>query len=345
MKNKIVNLVRSDILNLSPYQSAREEYTYNKACFLDANESPYGLYNRYPDPFQNKLKIKISKIKNIGIESIFIGNGSDEPIDMVYRIFCNPRQDKVLIFNPTYGMYSVYAAINGVDIIYQKLNEDFQIDNKSIDILCQDKEIKLIFICNPNNPTGTIIAPTSIEKILNTFNSIVVIDEAYIDFCPEYSWLPKLKRYPNLIIIQTLSKAWGMAGLRIGLAFMSPDILYFFNKIKSPYNISEVNQREATEILKDQCEFQTNIKLIKQETIRVVSETEKLSIVTKVYPTQTNFILVEFKNAQRIYDSLISKQIVVRNRSSQIPNTLRITVGNKKENNTLIQTLKQLDNE
>ncbi|KUF42935.1 histidinol-phosphate transaminase [Myroides marinus] len=335
-------LVRSNIAKLSPYTSARDEYKGNEGVFLDANENPFGRVNRYPDPYQKELKQVISEIKGGSTEQLFLGNGSDEAIDLAYRIFCEPNKDKAIVFTPTYGMYEVYANINAVELITLPLDSLFQIDTTLVEPYLNDESVKLMFICSPNNPTGNLIDRQTIVQLLEQFKGIVILDEAYIDFSTEVSWLEQLSQYNNLIILQTLSKGWGMAGLRIGMAWMSEELLYYFNKVKSPYNLSIINQQQAIEVLRDTKGFKQRIALLLSERERVAKELKNLSIVKVIYPSEANYLLVEFDNANQIYEELISRQIIVRNRSKVVQNTLRISIGLPEENNQLLAVLKAL---
>lgn len=344
MNSNITKLFRKNILELSPYSSAREEFSGNEGVFLDANENPYGVYNRYPDPYQTQLKQKLAEIKNCNVNQIFIGNGSDEVIDLAFRIFCEPNLDKALTFSPTYGMYQVSAEINAVELIQIPLNNDFQIDRKNVENYFNDKNLKLIFICSPNNPTGNLLNVDDIEFILHNFKGIVMIDEAYIDFANQNSFIEKLKIYPNLIVIQTLSKAWGLAGIRLGIALMNEEILAFYNKIKSPYNISSVNQEMALKSLNQLEDFHSNRKEILSERTKITDQLKQLKSIKKIYPTDTNFILIEVQNADKLYQKLVKKQIIIRNRNSAIPNCVRITIGTPEENQKLINELKAIDN-
>lgn len=340
---KIENLVRPNILTLQPYSSARNEFSGKEGVFLDANENPYGSLNRYPDPLQKKLKEKLSILKNIPTQNIFVGNGSDEVIDLAYRIFCNPELDKALTFTPTYGMYSVSAAINNVKLEAIPLNEDFQIEIEKVKPYLADESIKLIFICSPNNPTGNMINQKDIEYILANFNGIVIIDEAYIDFSASHSLINLIDNYNNVIISQTFSKAWGLAGIRVGLAYANEEIISFYNKIKPPYNISELNQSAAIKQLDSEIVNNTvskNIRKITAERERLILALNQLTFVTKIYQSDANFILIEFENANEIYFNLLEKKIITRNRVSQVKNCLRITVGTQQENNQLINALK-----
>ena len=344
MRNNIKNLVRKNILNLAPYSSARDEYEGTEGVFLDANENPFGTYNRYPDPQQNKLKQRLSEIKKVKPNQIFLGNGSDEVIDLAFRIFCEPNKDKAFTFTPTYGMYEVSANINSVELIKVPLNMEFQIDRKSIQPYFSDPNLKLIFICSPNNPSGNFIQSDDIKFILENFEGIVIIDEAYVDFCPEATFASKLAKYPNLIISQTLSKAWGLAGLRLGIALMNEELLSFYNKVKAPYNISSVNQKVALEALNKADEFEENLQKILTEKAKLIQELKMIKMVKKIYPSDANFLLVKVENANEVYSNLIDKQIIIRNRNSVVENCVRITVGTAEENIKLINALKSISN-
>lgn len=331
---ELEKIVRKNILELSPYSCARNEFNGTQGVFLDANESPFGELNRYPDPIQSKLKDALSKIKKISSESIFIGNGSDEIIDLILRIFCSPGKDKVIVCPPTYGMYEVCANINNVEIVRIPLSNQFQLNVKEI----LNTQAKLIFLCSPNNPTGNSLM--DIEKVLADFPGIVVVDEAYIDFSERESLIAKLSMHPNLIVVQTLSKAWGLAGGRIGIAYCSPQICKLLLKIKPPYNVSDLNQKVALKVLNKKSVVQINILTLLEEKRKVVKELENLSIVKRVYPSDANFVLVNCQNGNEVYDFLIEKKIITRNRNSEISNCLRITIGCQEENTKLINALK-----
>ena len=343
MKIDIQKLVRKNILNLKPYSSARDEFEGENGIFLDANENPFGELNRYPDPYQRKIKERLSKINQISADNIFLGNGSDEVIDLAFRIFCNPAEDKVVTFSPTYGMYEVSANINNVELINWELNQDFQIDLDTLKPYLEDENLKIIFICSPNNPTGNSIQ--NIEYILDNFNGIVFIDEAYIDFSTEESFRNKIKNYPNLIVSQTFSKAWGMASVRVGIAYASEEIIKFYNKTKPPYNISQLNQNAVLNVLNDENIklVQDNIKMILNEKKILILSLEQLTLVKKIFPTDANFILIEVENADLIYQKLVNENVIVRNRNSVTKNCLRITVGSQEENLKLIETLKSIN--
>jgi len=343
MKIDIQKLVRKNIVNLKPYSSARDEFDGENGIFLDANENPFGDLNRYPDPYQKKIKQKLSELNGISIENIFLGNGSDEVIDLTFRIFCEPGKDKVLTFAPTYGMYEVSANINNVELISLDLNEDFQIDLDTVKPYLNDENLKIIFICSPNNPTGNSIK--NIEYILENFDGIVFIDEAYIAFSPEESFKNQIQNYSNLIVSQTFSKAWGMASVRVGIAYASEEVIKFYNKTKPPYNISQLNQNAILDVLNDENIrlVQDNIKLILNEKKLLIQSLEKLNLVKKIFHSDANFILIEVENADEIYQKLVDENVIVRNRNSVIKNCLRITVGSPKENSKLIETLKSIN--
>jgi histidinol-phosphate aminotransferase len=338
----IYKLVRENVKALVPYSCARDEFRGKNGVFLDANENPYGSLNRYPDPYQLDLKTSISKIKGIPQENIFLGNGSDEVIDLCFRIFCTPGIDKALTFTPTYGMYEVSAAINDVQLIKIPLSDDFQIENKSVLPELKDPALKLIFICSPNNPTGNTMIESEMESIISDFNGIVVIDEAYIDFSDKRSFKTMINRYNNLIVMQTFSKAMGLAAARVGMAFMDPSTVLYFNKMKPPYNISTLNQEAALKSLEHIDLLKNRINRIKKERERLANALEKLSIIEKVFPSDSNFLLVKTRNADLIYSELIDNKIIVRNRNKIVPGCIRITVGTERENNKLLTALKSI---
>jgi len=338
---QLEKIVRNNILNLKPYSSARDEYTGKDAVFLDANENPFGELNRYPDPHQTALKEKLSSIKSVNAENIFIGNGSDEVIDIAYRTFCEPGKDKALTFSPTYGMYDVSAAINNIEIIKIPLTNDFQIDFELLSKHIEDENLKLIFICSPNNPSGNIL--NNIEDVLKRFKGIVFVDEAYTDFSNTDSYLSKLSSYPNLIISQTFSKARGLAAARVGTAFASKEIISLYNKVKPPYNVSKLNQEAALQSLQDQQQFEQNKQNILTQRSYLQKELEKINFVKKIYPTDANFMLVEVEDADKIYAELVNQKVITRNRNTVVKNCIRITVGSEAENEKLIFALKTFD--
>ncbi|HON18153.1 MAG TPA: histidinol-phosphate transaminase [Salinivirgaceae bacterium] len=345
--DETLNLLRPNIAKLQPYSSARQEFFGNVAVLLDANENPYTLYdeipeiNRYPDPLQRTVKAKIASLKGISANQIFLGNGSDEAVDLIIRCFCEPAKDSIAIFAPTYGMYSVCAAINNVSVKEFYLDDNYKIDvNDFFDNL--SPEIKVVFICSPNNPTGNAQSIEAIEQILSQFKGIVVVDEAYINFCPEKSTIDFLETYPNLIILQTFSKAWGMTGARIGLALAHKNIIEILNKVKFPYNIGIPALKVLEEALEKGSWSSNIINQIIAERERLKSEIERLPFVLKVFPSDSNFILVKTTNADSIYRYLLNNMIVVRNRSREplCENCLRITVGKPEENAKLIEIFK-----
>lgn len=341
--NNLNALVRPNILNLSPYSSARDDFKGNASIWLDANENPFGELNRYPDPYQRELKQLISEQKGVDTTQLFIGNGSDEVIDLLFRIFVKPGTDKVLTFSPTYGMYQVSADINDAKLIEVPLNDQFQIDLEATQSYLNDQTLKLIFICSPNNPTGNLIRSEEIEVLLKQFSGIVVIDEAYIDFADTPSWIERLNDFDRLIITQTFSKARGLAAARLGIAYANSTIINLLNKVKPPYNVSALNQAAGCTTLKSEDLFERQIQQIKSERNRLMKELATLSIVKRVYPTDANFILIEMVNASEIYQTLTTQGIVVRDRSKLIPNTLRISIGTETENNFLLNELKKLE--
>ena len=336
-------LVRPNVRKLTPYSCARDDYQGKEGIFLDANENPFGALNRYPDPYQQELKAAVSKVKGVPVEKIFLGNGSDEIIDLCFRIFCRPGIDKALTFSPSYGMYEVSASVNDIQMIRIHLDENFRIDFNEVRPWLSDRNLKLILICSPNNPTGNCMVRSVVEKIIKSFQSIVLVDEAYIDFAEEKSLKSVIDKYPNLIVMQTFSKAFGMAAVRVGMAFASPEIVHYFNKMKPPYNISTINQRTVLQRIKKSDLYKDQVSRIISERRRVTGELKKLAVTRQVYPSDANFILVKVNNAGKIYDSLVRRGIIVRNRSSVADNCLRITVGTKAENNKLLKALKEIE--
>ena len=337
-------LVRPNIWKLAPYSSARDEYSGKEAhVFLDANENPYGApYNRYPDPLQRELKKQISKVKGIPEDMIFLGNGSDEAIDLPYRIFCQPGRDNVVAIEPTYGMYRVCADIN--DVEYRPVLLDEHYDFKAVDLLAAcDSHTKLIWICSPNNPTGNSLNRDEMLKVIQDFEGIVIIDEAYSDFSKQQTFRSELAAHPNLIVLNTMSKAWALAGIRLGMAFASKDIISIYNKVKYPYNVNILTQQQALETLKDPFEIDRWVKTLLGERARLMQAFQELPICEKVYPTDANFFLAKMTDAQGIYNYLVDKGIIVRNRSriQLCNNCLRITIGLKSENNELLAALRQ----
>jgi len=340
---KIDDLVRKNIRELTPYSSARDEYSGKEGIFLDANENPFGKLNRYPDPHHRRLRNEISRVNEIPVENIFVGNGSDEAIDLLFRIFCEPGKDKALTFSPTYGMYEVSAAVNDVKMIKVPLNEDLDIDMARVKPYLRDSRLKLIFICSPNNPTSNSFNREKILSIIEEFRGIVVIDEAYIDFSKNPSFISLINKHENLVILRTFSKALGAAAIRVGMVFSGPEIISYLYRVKPPYNISTLNQKEALKRIKKPEKFRKQIEDIKAEREILSEKVRNLEITEKLYPSDSNFLLVKVKDADAIYDLLTAKNIIVRNRSSVIKNCLRITVGTSEENKKLIKELKKIN--
>jgi len=348
MEFNLDTLVRDNIKKMTAYSSARHEFSGQASIFLDANENSFGSplsdnFNRYPDPLQMQVKEKLSKIKGVPSQNIFLGNGSDEAIDLLYRIFCEPGRDNAIIFPPTYGMYEVCAEMNDVKVKKVSLTKEYQLDIEAIESAI-DPFTKLIFICSPNNPTGNSINHADVEIILNNFDGIVVIDEAYINYSKQRSFIAELIEYPNLVVMQTLSKAWGLAGLRLGMAFASQPIIDLMNKVKYPYNINTATQLLALEAL-------DNIEWVNEHIAITVVEREKLknellifSNTKAVFPSDANFLLVKMKNARKIYEQLCNDGIIVRDRSKVVlcDDCLRITVGTESENKVLIEALSKM---
>jgi len=337
-------LVRPNIYNLKPYSCARDEFKGEASAYLDANENPLNApYNRYPDPLQKDLKEKVAKLKNIDPEKLFFGNGSDEPIDLIVRIFCEPGIDNIVAIDPTYGMYQVCADVNNVEYRKVLLLEDFTLDTESV-LSTVDANTKVIFLCSPNNPTGNDLDMEGMKTILEKFQGIVVIDEAYIDFSTRPSFLAELDNFPNLIVLQTFSKAWGMAAIRLGMAFANPEIISFLNKVKYPYNINLLTQYFVGEEIKKLKRKNDWVDMLLAQRTRLIAEMESLPMVEKVYPTDANFVLVRVNDANATYRYLVDQSIIVRNRNniSLCLGCLRITVGTAEENNLLIEALKQM---
>ncbi len=346
-KFNINNLVRPNVAVLKPYSSARDEYqsTGSEMVFLDANENPFQTdVNRYPDPQQRNLKAELAKLKGIVSENILLGNGSDEVLDLLFRAFCEPGDDNIITLPPTYGMYKVLANINNIDNREVLLNSDFEPNVTEI-LNSVDQNTKMIFLCSPNNPTGNSFSKEKILQILESYNGLVIIDEAYIDFSEEKSWLHKLGQYQNLVVTQTLSKAYGMAGIRLGICYASTAIIEILNKIKPPYNVNELTQVRALDrVIKKEQVVSEIADLIKERTL--LSEAlANVGFVEKIYPSDANFILVKVDNANKRYGQLLEKGIVIRNRTTQplCENTLRLTVGTQAENKKLIEALKSIE--
>lgn len=337
-------LTRKNVWQMKPYSSARDEYQGAKATvFLDANENPYNApFNRYPDPRQWALKEEIARIKQVKPEQIFLGNGSDEAIDLPFRAFCQPGADNVVAIDPTYGMYQVCAETNDVEYRKVKLDAQFQFTADQL-LQAADDHTKLIFLCSPNNPTGNDLHLDEIRQLLTRFEGLVIVDEAYIDFSDRTSFLAELERYPNLIVLQTFSKAWGSAAIRLGMAFASPEIIAILNKIKYPYNVNQLTQLEALRRVKQYDEVKLWVKMIREERARLMEEVAALPLTRQIFPTDANFFLVRVSDAVSIYRYLVEQGVIVRNRHSVTlcNNCLRITIGTPEENLQLLQALKQ----
>lgn len=344
---RIQHLIRPSIKALKPYSSAREEFQgeIDNLIFLDANENPFeNGVNRYPDPKQVELKALISQIKKVPSQNILLGNGSDEVLDLLIRMFCEPNEDNIVILPPTYGMYEVLANVNAVETIKINLSEDdFQPETTAI-LAAANRNSKLLFLCSPNNPTGNSFKAEKIENLIRNFEGIVVIDEAYVDFSKEASWLSRLFEFPNLVVTQTLSKAFGMAGIRLGLCFASEEIISTLNKIKPPYNINGLTQSKALESLRSITNIKTQINCLTEERDLLIKVLDEISFIKKVYPSEANFVLVKLDDANKRYQQLIDNGIVIRNRTTQplCENCLRLTIGTKEENQKLIEIFKKL---
>ncbi|MER3373623.1 MAG: histidinol-phosphate transaminase [Allomuricauda sp.] len=347
--NKIFNitsLIRENVKNIQPYSSARDEYVSDgsEMIFLDANENPFeNGVNRYPDPYQRSLKSLLAEQKGVSETNMLLGNGSDEVLDLIFRAFCEPNQDNIITLPPTYGMYKVLSGINAVENREVLLTVDFEPNVPEV-LKAVDENTKLLFICSPNNPTGNAFSRAKIQELLENFQGLVVIDEAYIDFSEQKSWLSQLGKYPNLIVTQTLSKAYGMAGIRLGICYASEEIIAVLNKIKPPYNVNQLTQQQALKRVLNQDAVEKEVKQILLERGALIEALKGVGFVQEIYPTDANFVLVKVDNADQRYQELLEKRVVVRNRSTQplCENTLRFTVGTPDENKKLIAILKQL---
>lgn len=341
MKFSLENITRNNIRSLQPYSSARDEFTGEASVFLDANENPYNApFNRYPDPHQLQLKRQIGLLKAISGDHIFLGNGSDEHIDLLFRAFCVPGTDNVVSISPTYGMYRVAADINNITYREVLLENDFSMKAEKI-LSATDSNTRLIFLCSPNNPTGNALDREEIISVIENFSGLVILDEAYIDFCPDKSMLAQIEKFQNLVILQTLSKAWGLAGIRLGMAFASAEIVGILSKIKYPYNINLLTQEKALEMLQSAEQKNNWVDAILQQKKKLEDELSRIPAVIKLYPSDANFILVKTTAAKKIYDALVSRQIIVRDRSkvALCGESLRITVGTAEENRLLTDAL------
>jgi histidinol-phosphate aminotransferase len=338
------NLLRENIKNLQPYSSARDEYSGEAMVFLDANENPFNQpYNRYPDPHQRELKEKIANLKEVQPAQIFLGNGSDEPIDLLIRAFCEPRINNILTINPSYGMYQVAAGVNDVEVRKVSLNNNFDLDAGEL-LKQADKNSRIVFLCSPNNPSGNCLLKEAMLEVIMNFRGIVVLDEAYIDFSPGKSLLPEINDHPNLVILQTFSKAWGMAGIRLGMAFASPEIISALSKIKYPYNLNILTQQKAIELTGNREQVEEWISQIIQEREKLILRLKDLPYTEKIFHTDANFVLVKMRDARGIYELLKEKGVIVRDRSKVhlCEGSLRITVGSAEENDHLIKTLTKI---
>ena len=342
MPMSIQRLVRPNIQRLQPYSSARSEFKGQADIFLDANENPFdtGL-NRYPDPLQRELKTAISSLKQLPAENIFLGNGSDEVIDLLIRIFCEPREDRIMTLPPTYGMYKVSAGIADVAVQEVPLNADFQPDPVAI-LQAADNHTKILFLCSPNNPTGNDMDPTIVNRLIQEFPGIVVVDEAYIDFSQQPSFVQVIEQHANLVVMQTFSKAWGLAGIRLGMAFTNPEIIALLNKVKPPYNVNELTQKAALDALQRADEQERMVATLLEERQKLAEALPKLPYVAEVWPSQANFLLVRVEDPQALYHHLVDQKIIVRDRSNVhlCAGALRITVGTPDENQRLLETLR-----
>ncbi len=337
-------LLRKNIKNLQPYSSARDEFSGEAMVFLDANENPFNEpYNRYPDPLQRKLKKKIALLKDVMSEQIFLGNGSDEPIDLLIRAFCEPGEDNVVSIDPTYGMYQVAAGINNVEVKKVLLTETFELDAQKLLNVVYEKT-KLVFLCSPNNPNGNCLEKDEVLEVVKNFQGIVVLDEAYIDFAPGKSLLPLLNDFPNLVILQTFSKAWGMAGIRLGMAFAATKIVSVLNKIKYPYNLNILTQQKALELIENRDKVEKWVKLLIAEREKMKKLLSDFPFIVKIFPSDANFILVKMHDARGIYEFLKEKGVIVRDRSKVhlCEDSLRITIGSSDENEQFLNALKEL---
>lgn len=342
MKEFNINkLVRKNILELQPYVSFRDQNEFENPVLLDANESPFGEFNRYPDSSQKKFKQKLSEIKSISADQIAVGNGSDELIDLIIKVFCEPKKDSILMMNPSFAMYGFYASVNENKVLKLDLNENFEIVKDNFLSLTRENQIKIFFLCSPNNPTGNCIE--DIEFYVKNFNGIVVVDEAYIEFSGKKSSLELLEKYPNIIVLQTFSKAWGMAGARVGVAYASKEIIKLINTVKAPYNVNSLSLDFILKSIDNQGQLNDNIKNTLIEKSCLENEFQNIDCIKKVYPSDANFYLIEFENVEKVYQRLLENEILTSKKSPQIQNCIRINIGNREENIQLIKVLKQCE--
>lgn len=336
----IKDLVRKNILELQPYVSFRDNNTFENPVFLDANESAFGELNRYPDSTQKELKEKLAALKNVSAKQIAVGNGSDELIDLIVKVFCEPKKDAVLMMNPSFAMYGFYASVNENKVVKLNLDENFGIDKEEFLKISKEEKPKVFFLCSPNNPTGNSIE--DIEFYIQNFEGIVVVDEAYIEFSGKKSCIELLEKFPNLIVLQTFSKAWGMAGARVGIAYGSEEIIQLINTVKSPYNVNSLSLNKISELIINKEFIKSNIENTLKEIFWLGNELEMVNCIKKIFPTDANFFLIQFENVDKVYQKLLENEILTSKRSPQIPNCIRINVGNREENNKLINVLKSI---
>ncbi len=342
MSFELNTIVRSNVLAMEPYSSARDEFDMDGLIMLDANENPYGDYNRYPDPYAADVRSALAIKKEIRPEQVFTGNGSDEAIDLLIRIFCRPGMDKIAVFTPGYGMYKVSAELNDIEVVEYPLDQDFQPTMDTVEEIRSTENLKLVFLCSPNNPTGNLINSDFIQETLSSFNGIVVVDEAYIDFAQAHSWVKRINTFRNLVVLQTLSKSRGLAGIRTGMAFANEAIVQLLDKVKPPYNVNSLSQVLALDSLLNDEAFYRTVDGIIEERSRVAAALAGFGFVVKVYGSNANFLLVEMDNANLRYQQLIDKGIVIRNRNSAVTNCVRITIGSTEENDKLLTALKEI---
>ncbi len=336
----IKDLVRKNILELQPYVSFRDNNTFENPVFLDANESAFGELNRYPDSTQKELKEKLAALKNVSTKQIAVGNGSDELIDLIVKVFCEPKKDAVLMMNPSFAMYGFYASVNENKVVKLNLDENFGIDKEEFLKISNEEKPKVFFLCSPNNPTGNSIE--DIEFYIQNFEGIVVVDEAYIEFSGKKSCIELLEKFPNLIVLQTFSKAWGMAGARVGIAYASEEIIQLINTVKSPYNVNSLSLNKISELIINKGFIKSNIENTLNEISWLRNELETVNCIKKIFPTDANFFLIQFENVDKVYRKLLENEILTSKRSPQIPDCIRINVGNREENNKLINVLKSI---
>lgn len=336
----IKDLVRKNILELQPYVSFRDNNTFENPVFLDANESAFGEMNRYPDSTQKELKQKLAALKNVSTKQIAVGNGSDELIDLIVKVFCEPKKDAILMMNPSFAMYGFYASVNENKVVKLNLDENFGIDKEEFLKISKEEKPKIFFLCSPNNPTGNSIE--DIEFYIQNFEGIVVVDEAYIEFSGKKSCIELLEKFPNLIVLQTFSKAWGMAGARVGIAYASEEITQLINTVKSPYNVNSLSLNKISELISNKEFIKSNIENTLNEISWLENELEMVNCIKKIFPTDANFFLIQFENVNKVYQKLLENEILTSKRSPQIPDCIRINVGNRGENNKLINVLKSI---